>query len=759
MAPSSETNPDDTGKPEDETMIDDDVTVTAETPTSKFDFIEAEMTDLNIRYEIPFRKGQANDDDFKLYVKILHAITTAFDKSTVRIYDNENARIRSFKEPKWQDKDYFDDHFKIHVVPSQRKSVIVHRIMTKKTISEIKNEPSVIQLLKASSTYLRGHFWKDDEVNLKDIGFLLSYIPTKHSKEFVANDIFERCSAIPDLYWTHAPEFKLIHAQPKIVLPGRKMPLKTHAFSVQVLAKDASTMNKFLQRIYEEDHHYMPYNMKKNFPKTVASGILAQNKLIKNTWVIVLVGIPRHAMVELANTILESSGVTGISETNRTDKNGRWNILVKESKFKAVRKLFTKHLQEWIHELPNEIQAIIPDSFPPPRVYQKNSYDDEDDDDDSSSGQVSYMSSCAQSYASFDDNYVDESYSQPPGRYTSYAAALSSTTPTPTGTEVLVRSKRQSPVAGKTNSEPSTTTAYENTITNLQHEVTIAQLQAEIINLKAVIIGATTPSTVTEISTPLSNIKDTSTADDRMTSIEINMELMTKQFTSWMAETRKNDYSTGYAAAQAILTTDTGTKHPIDEEPLSQRSKRIDTRTTPTRSDPMNIDDPRTQLFPGNEEEPYTQSKESRENEILYRNREGTGTSPPLSVYKHIHPPDHPYDPNRTQYTFQENGDGTLFCSGVATPSDFIDGVIQGPRPTNAVHQQELLLSPKSPRDIPYTPPAGLHTQPEQTEIADPLNSIQTLQGQPSPERETPSSVTGSQSPSLPAEGAETVHA
>lgn len=66
MARSTKKNSDDTGKPEDETMLDDDVTVSAETPASKTDFIEEEMNDINIRYEIPFRKGSANEDDFKL---------------------------------------------------------------------------------------------------------------------------------------------------------------------------------------------------------------------------------------------------------------------------------------------------------------------------------------------------------------------------------------------------------------------------------------------------------------------------------------------------------------------------------------------------------------------------------------------------------------------------------------------------------------------------------------------------------------------
>jgi hypothetical protein len=89
MAASSSKNSKDTGTNNDTTMDDDDVTVHTKKPTNKTDFIEAEMTDLNIRYEIPFRKGQSNDEDYKQHVKLLIAITTNFDKSMIRIYDNK----------------------------------------------------------------------------------------------------------------------------------------------------------------------------------------------------------------------------------------------------------------------------------------------------------------------------------------------------------------------------------------------------------------------------------------------------------------------------------------------------------------------------------------------------------------------------------------------------------------------------------------------------------------------------------------------
>jgi hypothetical protein len=139
-------------------MDDEDVTVEAETQTTKMDFIEAEMMDLKIRYEIPYCNGQANDNAHKLHIQLLIALTTAFDKSHLRIYDNQNKRVESFSEIKWQNQEYYEDHFNTHDDTSQCKTVIVHRVMSKKTVSALKNKPNTLRHLKKSSTYLRAHF-------------------------------------------------------------------------------------------------------------------------------------------------------------------------------------------------------------------------------------------------------------------------------------------------------------------------------------------------------------------------------------------------------------------------------------------------------------------------------------------------------------------------------------------------------------------------------------------------------------------------
>jgi hypothetical protein len=87
-------------------MFDDDVTVGAETPTTKIDFIDAEMMDLMLGYEIPYRNSKSDPDDFKQHVQLLSSMTKAFDKSNLCTYDNQNQHMKSFEASKWLDKEY-----------------------------------------------------------------------------------------------------------------------------------------------------------------------------------------------------------------------------------------------------------------------------------------------------------------------------------------------------------------------------------------------------------------------------------------------------------------------------------------------------------------------------------------------------------------------------------------------------------------------------------------------------------------------------
>ncbi len=75
---------------------DDDVTVVTATSQTKTDFIAAEMTELHVRYEINDRKGSPDAKASHFHVQLLIALTEAHDSSTLRIFDHNNNRIKTF---------------------------------------------------------------------------------------------------------------------------------------------------------------------------------------------------------------------------------------------------------------------------------------------------------------------------------------------------------------------------------------------------------------------------------------------------------------------------------------------------------------------------------------------------------------------------------------------------------------------------------------------------------------------------------------
>lgn len=536
-------------------MDDDDKTVTTETTTAKTDFIGQELTEHTIRFEIPFNQGDENKDAFQLHAKLLAVISKSVDKTDLRIINNKNKRVQAFDEPKWMDKTYHKSHFTVHVDSKQQRTIICHRIRSKKGIPGIKGESSVINFLKNTKTFLRAHFWKEDEVLLRDIGFLSRYVPTQHSKAFVLQDMSERmdfCEVAEFEAPPTAPPFKLIHSQPRLRLKSNKT-LKTHAYAIQVMTKDTAKMNHYLRKVYATEPLYIPYSSKRNHPEVAAKAILSQNKQMSETYVIVVVGVHRDVMSVLIPQFSEIPGYIETSDTNRTDQTGRWQIIVRETHFKRVRKLIGTHLQHWISAVSQSRRDSTPTHFPVPQVHQRYG---NHDDEDSSAGHASYMSSCSQSYGSFDE--TDATYAP-------YFAPPNSTT------NRSYASVTRTPTAPMATTAVSTASEESQEIQDIKQDflAVIKGLQSEITSLRLQVgqVGQQTPSTVTEAS---ATDTQTSRLDKVDTSIVEIKEWMQEIATIMRGKTEENE-TQGSKHAQAE---DTAPRNP---------SKKANTQHTPDR--------------------------------------------------------------------------------------------------------------------------------------------------------------------------------
>jgi hypothetical protein len=119
------------------------------------------------------------------------------------------------------------------------------------------------------------------------------------------------------------------------------------------------------------------------------------------------------------------------------------------------------------------------------------------------------------------------------------------------------------------------------------------------------------------------------------------------------------------------------------------------------------------------------------------------------------------YDTNSPMYVYRDNGNGSLFCIGLAQPSDFDEnGTIRGPQiPEDQSKRLRLLLSPPNLTD-PSNAPSPRSLSPEltlaitQDETVD-SSLLSSLLGAPSPEPLEPTQGMDPP-PSLPANGAGT---
>jgi len=362
-------------------------------------------------------------------------------------------------------------------------------------------------------------------------------------------------------------------------------------------------------------------------------------------------------MNEIQPTLhIEIPGILGVSDTHRTDKTGRWFVLVKQTAFIKTRKHITASLHEWISMLPDDLHDLTPTNFPPPHVSPKHADADHDDD---SSGHASYMSSCAQSYGSFDDGNSDATYYHPPGSVFathSYADAVKKPSRDPVETQ---------------HTPPDTD--IELAAMDRELRAIIATLRNEVNILKNG-TGLQTPSTVMEISTPET---DASRLASRMDNIEQNI-------TKWMSDMTilmQTQQSTQMAnpSSQSKRPSEAHPQpHHSHASPMSHSSKRADTRRTPDRSDLM-----------------ITQPDDSSSVK-LFQDPEGNG-------YRSVRNPQG-YDPNCPQYLYMDNGDGSLYSVGLAGPDDFDMNRIR----RGLYHP---LSQPTSPYTAPFSPQRPMRQQ------------------------------------------------
>ena len=77
-------------------------------------------------------------------------------------------------------------------------NVIIHRILTRVPLGQLKRHTSAYQLLKDNNCYLNEHLWDEQEWDIQQLGFITGFNPKYYSNEGVTNMFRARlCKALP----------------------------------------------------------------------------------------------------------------------------------------------------------------------------------------------------------------------------------------------------------------------------------------------------------------------------------------------------------------------------------------------------------------------------------------------------------------------------------------------------------------------------------------------------------------------------------
>jgi hypothetical protein len=110
------------------------------------------MEESMIHFEIPYRDGNANKNDFPHQVELMLVLIKPFDHTKICFIDNHNHRVKDLQGDKWIDHDYYKSCFLI----STKRNHNARQLLTM-----IKGDSAIIAFLNKTVTFLWVIFgWK-----------------------------------------------------------------------------------------------------------------------------------------------------------------------------------------------------------------------------------------------------------------------------------------------------------------------------------------------------------------------------------------------------------------------------------------------------------------------------------------------------------------------------------------------------------------------------------------------------------------------
>ena len=465
----------------------------------------------------------------EVHTQWIRTIQAAFGED-IKIINNFNRPVKNLGPSETINRAFsYAQQFKVHSktigkIPTtgapKISNVIVHRILTRVPLGQIKRHPSVYQLLQDNQCYLNEHLWDEHEWDVQQIGFITGFNPKYYTSDRVTTMF--RTSLSKALPKAKIPKFQMVVKSHRINHNDRHS--TTKAYTIELPSHTVPQMIPILKETTRDTKEFVPFQMRSRNPEAFQGAIRYQNHMLAAQEVIVIDNVGKDAMYYLSDRIQVITGVLDVTPTRKVEETGRYLVIVNKEYTNRVREKLLKKFAFWLED------AVPDDARPSPEQYNGPPTVRPSRHDGYSEGDASWMTNSTKSFLTFsvtsmkstgasaDELSLDRAWDIPKESSTinntrnDHMSGLSTRKPESYAAAVAPGSDQMS---GITDSEPSPRDARHEELS-----LKIASLEAMIVTLCAQVQALTTQQ-AQPITTPPQHPRDISKQQEKRQDIKM----------------------------------------------------------------------------------------------------------------------------------------------------------------------------------------------------------------------------------------------